>query len=483
VESVFLSICGGALGIALSVVLLKTMLRFVPQNLPRLDQASVDGTVLAFAAAASVLTGVLFGVLPAWRMSRLDPSLALREGTRSVTGGRGQHRLNNILVVAETAIGLVLLVGAGLLIHSFVRVLNVDPGFDPHHVLTANVNLPENQYPDLKKARFYDELLSGLSAIPGVESVAAGFPLPLGRGNVGVTFSIEGRPIAKGDEPGEPVGIITPDLFRTLRIPVLSGRAFLPTDDSKSLPVVIVNQAFARKYFPGENPVGKRMKPGLGDGITVEPMREIVGVVGDVKRRGLTAEMPAQFYLPFKQAIIFSPPIVIRTTGDPLSVVGPLRAQLSQLDSNIPLYRISTMDDYVSLAAAQPRFQTVLITFFAIMALLLSAIGLYAVLSYMVTQRTLEIGLRLALGAQRDDVLGLILRRGLALAATGLAIGVVVSLLLTRFLEGMLYGVRPFDPLTFIGVSVVLLLVSLLASSAPAYRAARLDPMRTLREQ
>lgn len=483
VESVVLSLCGGAVGIALSVVLLKTMLHFVPQNLPRLDQVSVDGKVLVFAALASVLTGVLFGVLPAWRMSKLDPSLALREGTRNVTSGRGQHRLNNILVVAETAIGLVLLVGAGLLIHSFVRVLNVDPGFDPHHVLTASLNLPENQYPDLKKAQFYDELLPRLAALPGAESVAAGFPLPLGRGNITISFSIEGRPVAKGDEPGEAVGIVTPNFFRTMRIAALSGREFLPTDDSKSLPVAVINQAFARKYFPGENPVGKRFKPGLGDGVLEEPMREIVGVVGDVKQRGITAEMPPQFYLPFKQALVFSPPIAIRTAGDPISLIGPLRAQLAQVDSNIPLYRISPLDDYVLLSAAQPRFQTVLITFFAAMALLLSAIGLYAVLSYMVAQRTLEIGLRLALGAQREDVLRLILRRGLMLALAGLAIGIFVSLLLTRFMAEMLYGVRPFDPLTFVGVSAVLLVVSLIASSAPAYRAARLDPMRTLREQ
>jgi putative ABC transport system permease protein len=483
VESVVLSLCGGALGVVLSVVLLKTMLRFVPQNLPRLDQVAVDGGVLLFAALASILTGMLFGVLPAWRMSRLDPSLALREGARSVTSGRGQHRLNSVLVIVETAIGLVLLVGAGLLIRSFMQVLNVDPGFNPHHVLTASVSLPENQYPDLKKAQFYDELLPRLAALPGVKSVSSAYPLPLSHNNIGISFTIEGRPIAKGDEPSAPVTIVTPDFFRTLDIPLLSGRAFLATDDSKSPGVVIVNQAFARKYFPNEDAVGKRIKPGLGDGVTNDVVREIVGVVGDVKRRGITAAMPAQYYLPFKQALILDPSVVIRTDGDPLSLIGPLREQLTRIDSNVPLFEISTLDEYVSLAAAQPRFQTVLITFFAVMALLLSAVGLYAVLSYMVAQRTLEIGLRLALGAQRQDVLGLILRRGMILAGAGLGIGIVVSLLLTRFLSGMLYGVRPFDPLTFVGVSAVLLLVSAAASCAPAFRAARMDPMKTLREQ
>jgi predicted permease len=370
-----------------------------------------------------------------------------------------------------------------LLIHSFVRVLNVDPGFDPHNLLTASIDLPDNQYPPLKRVQFQEDLLSRLAAVPGVESVSSGFPIPLSQHNIGVGFSIEGRPTAKGDEPEAPVSIVTPGFFRTMRIPLIAGRDFLPTEDSKSPGVVIVDQAFANKYFPGENPIGKRIKPGLGDGITDEPMREIVGMVGSVKRKGLTADTAAQFYLPLKQAIILSPALVIRTSGNPINMVGPLRAVLAQMDSNVPLYRISTIDDYISLSAAQPRFQTVLITFFAVMALLLAAVGLYAVLAYMVAQRTLEIGLRLALGAQRESVVGLILRRGLMLAAIGLGIGIVASVALTRFLSEMLYGVKPLDPLTFVAVSAVLMLVSLIASSAPAYRAARLDPMRTLREQ
>jgi predicted permease len=400
-----------------------------------------------------------------------------------MTSGRKQNRLNSVLVVAETAIGLVLLVGAGLLVRSLVRVLNVDPGFNTRNVLTASINLPDSQYPDLKKGVFYDELLPRLAALPGVKSVSGGYPLPLSHGNITLGFTIEGRPAGPGEEFDAPCSVVTPDFFRTLDIPLIAGRAFLPTDDSKAPTVAIVNQAFVRKFFPHENPIGKHIQPGLGDGITNHPPREIVGIVGDVKRKGLTAEMPAQFYLPLKQALILDPSIIIRTDGDPLSLVGPLRAQLGQVDSNIPLYRIRTLDDYFSLSASQPRFQTVLITSFAVIALLLAAVGLYAVLSYMVAQRTLEIGLRLALGAQRDSVLALILRRGLLLAAAGVAIGIVASLLLTRFMQEMLYGVKPFDPLTFVAVSAVLLLVSLVASSVPAYRAARLDPMQTLREQ
>jgi putative ABC transport system permease protein len=483
VESVLLAICGGALGVIFSVLLLNTVLRFVPQQLPRLHQVAVDGWVMAFAAGVSIVTGVLFGALPAWRMSRLDPSTALREGTRTMTTGRGQHRTHNILVVAETAIGLVLLVGAGLLIRSFIRVLNVDPGFDPHHVLTVSLELPDNQYPQLKRVQFQEELLSRLAALPGVESASSGYPIPLSQHNIGIGFSIEGRPTAKGDEPAAPVTIVTTGFFRTMRIPVIAGRDFLPSDDSKAPAVAIVDQAFANQYFPGENPVGKRMKPGLGDGITEEPMREIIGVVGSVKRKGITTETEAQFYLPLKQAIILTPALVVRTSGDPMAMLGPIRDQVGQMDSNVPLYRVSTLEDYVALSAAQPRFQTVLVTFFAAMALLLSAIGLYAVLAYMVAQRTLEIGLRLALGAQRESVIGLILRRGMMLAAMGLAIGIVASMIFTRFLAEMLYGVKPLDPFTFVAVSAVLMLVSLIASSAPAYRAARLDPMKTLREQ
>ena len=378
---------------------------------------------------------------------------------------------------------MVLLIGAGLLIRSFVHVLNVDPGFDPRHVLTAELSLPDAQYPSLKKTQFYDQLLARVRALPGVESVAAGAPLPLSHGNISIAFTIEGRPVSATDEPVSAVSFVTPGFFQTMRIPLLSGRDFAATDDPKNPAVVVVNQAFARKYFPGENPIGKRIKPGLSDDITKEQMRQIVGVVGDAKRRGITKEMPAQIYMPFQQAIIFSPPLIIRTAGDSQSLVGPLRAELAQLDHDVPLYHIRTMEDYVSLSAASPRFQTMLITSFAVLALLLSAVGLYAVLSYMVAQRTLEIGLRLALGAQRDNVLNLILRRGMALTAIGLGIGIVASLVLTRFMQELLFGVRPFDALTFVAVSAVLLLVALIASGVPAYRAARLDPMQTLREQ
>jgi putative ABC transport system permease protein len=483
-ESVALSLAGGFLGVALSVGLLRSVLQFVPRNLPRLDQVSVDGQVLAFAIAVSVLTGILFGVLPAWRMSRLDPSLALREGSRSLNTGRGQHRLHDSLVIAETAIGLILLIGAGLLIHSFMRILRVDPGFDSHHILTAAVALPDNNYNGQQQVQFYRQLLPRLAALPGVQSVGAGWSLPFSTNGMHVGFEVEGHALPPGDRPAAGVYVVTPEYFQTLRIPILRGRPFRPEDTAKSGLVVAVNETFARKYFPNEDPIGKRLQIGLGDGtVDSKSWREIVAVISDIKNRKLTTESKPEYYLPYAQAAVLSPSLVIRTAGDPVTLIAPVRAQLAQMDKTVPLYEVKTMEDMISQASAQPRFQTLLITLFAVMALLLSAIGLYAVLSYMVAQRSMEIGLRMAVGAQRIDVLSLVLRRGLLLAGAGLGIGIVASLVLTRFLEGMLYGVRSFDPLTFVVVSGILLLVALAASSAPAYRAARLDPMNTLREQ
>jgi putative ABC transport system permease protein len=483
VESVTLSILGGALGVLLSSWILTALLRFVPQNLPRLDQISVDAGVLAFATVVSVLTGLLFGVLPAWRASQLDPLLALREGNRSVTAGRRQHSLQNWLVIGETAVGLLLLIGSGLLIRSFVRVLHVDPGFDPKHVLSASLTLPHAQYPDAKKIEFYKLLLPRLAVLPGVQSVAAGFPLPLLNGNIGVSFEIEGRPTAPGDAPSEQLAAITPEFFRTMRIPILSGHEFSWRDDHKAKPVIIINQRFADKYFPGENPIGKHIKSDLGDGTLEAPVREVIAVVGNVKRKGLTADADPIYYLPWTQAVITSPALCIRTSGDPASLIAPLRSTLAELDKSIPIYHESTLENAVYRGAAQPRFYAVLVTSFGALALLLSAVGLYAVLSYVVVQRTAEIGVRMALGAQRADVLRSILGRGLTLASAGIAIGLGASAVLTRYMAGMLFNVQPFDLGTFVAVTGIFLLVSLVASAAPAYRAARLSPMTTLRDQ
>jgi predicted permease len=483
VESLFLSIGAGALGIALSAAAVKWLPRFVPKSLPRLDQISVDGRVLVFAVAASVLTGILFGVLPAWRMSRFDPLDALREGARSLASSRSRSRLQSWLVVAETMLSLVLLVGSGLLIRSFIRVINVNPGFDSRNVLTGNLSVPSSRYPRTQRIEFYHRLFARVAALPGVQSVSAAFPMPLSGNNIDIDVTIEGRPVPQGEEQSEQLAVITPDFFQTMRIPVLAGRAFTPSDDTTGKPVMIINDRFARKYFPNENPIGKHVRPGLGDGTVKSSMREIVGVVGNVKGQGLTADVPPFYYLPWEQAVITSPALAIRTSQDPVQLIAPVRAQIAEMDRDIPLYRAATLDQAVYRNAAEPRFQTWLITSFAVMALLLCSVGLYALLSYMVVQRSAEIGIRVALGAQRSDVLSLILGRGMSLAVSGAVLGLIAAALLSSYLTKMLFTIRPLDAITFSSVTGVLLLVALAASSIPAYRAARLDPMKVLRDQ
>jgi predicted permease len=482
-ESLVLSFCGGALGLALSNTFLTSMVRFMPQNLPRLDTFSVDSTVLAFTILASGVTGLLFGVVPAVRMSKLDPALALRDGTRSVTAGSGQHRLHSLLVISETALGLVLLITSGLFIRSFVHTLSVDPGFDRRNVLTADLSFPPGKGYATKVAQFYDQLLPQVAALPGVKSAAAGWPLPFSGSNIGVGFDIEGRPTAVGEMPAADVRIITPNFFNTLRIPIVRGRDFAATDSDTSAPVAIVSESFAKKYFPGEDPIGKHIKPGLSDGMHKEAMHEIVAVVGDIKQRSLTKDARPTFYLALAQCGVTAPTFVIRSSGDPVALSTPLRTLIGSVNRDVPLYHVHTLEDLLSAHASAPRFTTVLLSSFAVMALLLSAIGLYAVLSYMVAQRTNEIGVRMALGAQRGNVLALILRRGLVLALIGVAVGLFASALLTRLVSNQLYGVHPFDPLTYIGVTTLLVAISAVASLVPAWRAARVDPMKTLREQ
>jgi predicted permease len=481
VESLMLSLLGGLAGIALAMAILKEAIRFLPETLPRLNEVSLNGTVLAFAVGLSVVTGLLFGVLPAVRISRLDPAVALREGTRTVTGGRVQHRLQAWMVVGETALGLVLLVGAGLLIRSFVSVLHVDPGFDPHGVFTARISLPDDEYKHDQKIRFIDQLIPRLAMLPGVKSASAGWPMPMSGSSASISFTVEGHPVAKADHPSEAIGLALPGYFETMRIPLIAGRSFAASDGPKGPPVAIVNQAFAKKYFAGVNPVGKHMQSDLGDGTLNSPMREIVGVVGDIKRQGITAESDPEYYLPWAQAVVTTPYLCIRTSGNPENLERAVTTTIAQMDPSVPVYQVHDLDFYISRWAAQPRFQTLLVTSFAAMALLLAAIGLYGVLSFIVQQRSMEIAIRLALGAQRGEVLGLVLKSGMALAATGVAVGLGISACLSRFIATLLYGVGPGDPLTFAGVSILLLLVALAASIAPAYRAAQTEPMIALR--
>jgi predicted permease len=483
VESLAIALIGGVAGIALASGILKLVASMFPQVLPRLDDVSMDLPVLLFALGISAVTGILFGVVPALRVSSLPPALALRDGTRTVTSGRGHHRLQTLLVIGETALGLVLLVGAGLLIRSFVRVLHVDPGFDAHQVLTARFTLSDTNYTHDRKIAFMKDLLSRLGALPGVEQAAAGWPVPMSDSSASVSFTVEGHPVAKADHPNELLGIALPGFFETMRIPLIAGRTFYSMDETKSPPVIIIDQAFAKKYFTGVNPIGKHVTVDLGDDVVNRPVREVVGVVGDIRQQGMAAEPEPHYYLPWTQALITNPYLFIRTTGNPAPLERAIKTTIAGMDTNIALYRVHPLEYYVTKTVAPARFQTLLLTSFAGIALLLAAVGLYGVLAYIVEQRSLEIALRLAVGAQRGDVLRMILRRGMVLAGIGVAVGLGISFAITRFLTTLLYGVKPLDVLTFSGMSLVLLAVALAASIAPAFRAARTDPMTTLRTQ
>jgi predicted permease len=307
--------------------------------------------------------------------------------------------------------------------------------------------------------------------------------MPMSGSYASISFTVEGHPVAKGDHPSEGVGVALPGYFETLRIPLISGRTFTNMDRTGSAQVVVINQAFARKYFPGVNPVGKHLTADLGDGVVSHPVREVVGVVGDVKEFGLASEAAPQYYLPWTQAVITEPYLVLRAAGDPVTLERAVKATIAGMDANIPTYRVNPLELYVSQATEPARFQTFLLAAFASIALLLAAVGLYGVLAYIVQQRALEIALRLAVGAQRGDVLRMILRRGMTLAAIGVAAGLAISFVVTRFIATLLYGVKPFDALTFGVMSLVLLAVAFVASVAPAYRAAQTDPMTTLRTQ
>jgi predicted permease len=431
----------------------------------------------------SLISGILFGALPAWRTSRQAPVTALREGSRTVAGGRGQQRIHNSLVVAQTAIGMVLLVSSGLLMRSFIRILNVDPGFDSKHVLTSRIALSRDTFKHDQLVIFYRQLLDRISALPGVQTASAGWPMPMSNNNATISFNIQGRPVAQGDEPSESVGVVLPGYFETLHVPLIAGRSLGSQDGLTGPATMVVNQAFAKKYFPGINPVGQHIQVRVGDDVFDRPMREVVGLIGDIKRKGLTADADPQMYLPYAQAVITNPYLVVRTNADPVAMQSAINAAIHALDKNVPVYQVSTLDDYLSKSAAEPRFQAFLLTCFASIALVLAAIGLYGLLSYMVAQRTLEIGLRMALGAQRADVLGMIIRRGLTLALVGVGLGLAVSALVMRLIAGMLFHTRPTDPLTFALTAALLVIVSIVSSSVPAFRAARLDPMKTLREQ
>jgi putative ABC transport system permease protein len=477
-ESVLLSIIGGAIGLMLAVWGIDIILSLSPAEIPRQSEIGIDLWVLAFASVISVATGIVFGIAPALQASGTEPGEAMKEGGRAVASQTGQ-KLRSALVVSEIALTLVLLIGAGLLIRSFARLMQVSPGFNPNNVLTVGVSLPRSQgTPPAEATAFYGELFERIEAIPGVESVGAVTRLPLTAAGVSTNITIEGRALPVAERPEVEFRRASRDYFRALGIPVLKGRSFDEQERPGSPSVVVINEAAARLFWPDEDPVGKRIKTIPNPDA---PWSTIIGVVGDVRHFGLDTEPRPELYISFDQAPPFGPLLVIRTTRDPLSVVGAVRAQIQSMNRDQPLGSIQTMGQILDTSVAARRFNMLLLGLFAGLALALAGVGIYGVTSYSVSQRTHEIGIRMAFGASPSNVLGLILGQGLRLVIAGMAIGLGVALAITRIISSLLFGIGATDPVTFSAISLLLAGVAMLACYVPARRATKVDPMISLR--
>ena len=481
IESGMLSMTGGACGLAVAVWGTEFFSRLASDEIPRLSGAGLDGRVLAFTMAASTLTGIVFGLAPALELSRLELTETLKESGRGAGQSARQNRSRNVLVASEMALAVILLTAAGLLIKSLSKLENVDPGFAPHGVVTYSIDLPDPRYPKSEQVEaFFRHLYERVRQIPGVERASGVVPLPLSDDSIRTSFEIEGRPVAQSDLPHVHFRAVGLDYFQAMGIPLLKGRDFSEGDGTGKTDVIIVNKEFVAKTFPGENPLGQRVKTGVGtDGKT--PWREIVGVVGDVKHQGLNRADTPECYVPEDQVGFSSMSGVVRTSLEPASLIPAIREQVKALDKDVPVYGVKSMDAYVAESVALPRLDSTLLGIFAGLALVLAVVGIYGVMSYGVAQRTNEIGIRLTLGAQRRDVLRLVLRRGLGIAIIGVAIGIGGALGTTRLLSEMLFGVTPGDPLTFAAVAFALVVCALVACYIPAWRATRVDPMVALR--
>lgn len=484
-ESVLLAFAGGAVGLLLARVILTPLLALASKSLPSVGVIGLDGRVLAFTAAIALLAGVLFGLAPALQTAKMDVRPALSDASRGSTGGASRHRVRDLLVVTEVALALILLIGAGLLIRSFARLQDVQPGFDASHLLVVDVPVSPNGYAQApRRMSLFDQLIERSKTLPGVSAAGAALILPVtGSGSV-IHFNIQGRPpktphdyILIGYRP------VSPGYLETLRVPLLAGRMLNESDTERGPYVAVVNQSMVKQYFPGESPLGKRIQVGATPTNEI-PWAEIVGVVGDMKQ-SLASEASAEMYIPFRQADslipIFAMSMVLRTTNEPHAEVSALRNAVHEIDADQPLVNFRTMQENIATSVSDPRFRTMLLGIFAASALLLAVIGLYGLMAYSVEQRTSEIGIRLALGAQRNDVLKLIVVQGLKLVLVGVAIGLGGALALSQLLTRFLYGVVPSDPATFAIVASILTLVAMVACWIPARRAMRVDPIVALR--
>ncbi len=486
-ESVVVAVAGGVVGVVLAYVLIRALPAVAPDNIPRVEEVALDLGVLAFALGVSVVTGLLFGLAPALQGSRVNVLRTLNDASAMSMGGfrfmRG-NRLRGALVGAEVALAIVLLAGAGLLIRSFTTLVNVDPGYDPANVLTAQVSLPQSKYGSPETQRvFWDRLLDEVGAMPGVQAAGTTNILPLLPGNIIFTFGIEGeaQPSNPQDMPRASMRMVTPGYVDAMGLRLVEGRGFTDQDRAGSPVVVLVNEALSRQYLGG-NAVGRRLQDLFG-GETAE----IVGLVGDVRHGGLDREAAPEMYVALAQVPARMPAggpsasLVVRTAGDPLQLVPFLRSAVLDIDPDLPLDNVMTMEQRLSASVAEPRFYALLLGMFAALALTLAVVGIYGVLSYSVSQRHREIGVRMALGARGGDILQLVLNQGLILIGIGMVVGLASALGVSRYLASLLFGISATDPLTYVAISVLLGAVGVVACYLPARRATRVDPMTALR--
>ena len=489
-ESLVIALLGGVFGLLLALWGTRVLVALGPQEIPRLATIGVDQYVLLFVLSVSLITGLVFGILPAWKASAANVSEALKEGERGSSEGVGRNRLRSLLVSSEFAFAVILLAGAGLMIRTFIAVQNIDPGFDPHNVLSMMVRILGTEQTAVgHTAPFYQQVLQKVSAIPGVQSASAINHLPLAGDQWGFPFHVEGQPIERpGESPVATFRAVFPGYFRTMRVPVLSGRELNEADNSSVPDVVIVNDYMARHYWPGENPIGKRIT--FDDPQKNPSWAIVVGVVKNTVRSNWVNPAEEEVFVPYLQSKQYlqnpSGPfayltLVVRTTGDPANLSSEVQAAIHSIDRNVPISEIQTMDQVVTKATGESRFYLTLLGAFACVALVLAAVGIYGVMSYSVSRRIHEMGIRMALGAQREDVLKLVVWHGMVLAIAGIAVGMAGALALTRLMSGLLYGTKPADPATFVTAVAVLGLVAIVSSYIPARRAAKVDPMVALR--
>jgi putative ABC transport system permease protein len=484
-ESVVVSAIGGLIGLGLAKWGVDLLIASAPDSIPRIQEVGVNARVAGFTALVSLATGLVFGLVPALRASRAPLNDALKEGGRAGCGGVHGFA-GRALVVSEVALSLVLLIAAGLLIHSFTRLQDVAPGFDSSRLLTLRLSLPESRYTTFQKGQsFFDEFFTGLRRSPGVRGVAATNALPFSGLGGSRTFHVEGREEKRPeDQPEEQLRIVTDGYFAAMGIPIVAGREFTERDALTRPRVAVVNDALARKHWPHESPIGKRVSFS-----TNEPQwYEIVGVAGNIKHRALEAADRPELYVPYRQPLfagwtVRPMYVMVRTSADPVSTAAIVRHEVARLDRDQPISDVRTMDERIGRSLSSRRFSMVLLALFAGLALTLAAVGIYGIVAYSVTERTHEIGVRVALGAQRRDVMAMVVGQGMAMTVAGTAIGVAASAALARLMSSLLFGVSAVDPVTFVAIPLLLIAVALAACYVPARRATRVDPLQTLRSE